>query len=77
MRKKRFPLTFLKACYVKWLVNKGFSLTHAAIYCGLNVGTVSHVIHNRRFPGAPPSRTCSGASLGWGSVLVRLRIRPI
>ena len=54
MRKLRFPCTNLKAGHVKFLVNLGFSLTHAAIYTALNVGTVSHVIRGKRFRDVPP-----------------------
>jgi hypothetical protein len=60
MRKKSFPCTFDKACYVLYLVRIcGYSLTEAAIRAELNVGTVSHVVHGRRFPNAtasPPIR---------------------
>jgi len=55
MRNRHFPCTFLKACHALWAVHvKGWSLTKAAIVIELNVGTVSHVIHRRRFPSAYP-----------------------
>lgn len=51
----RFPCTYLKACYVLWAVRiKGWTQTQAAIVIGLNVGTVCHVIHGRRFEMAIP-----------------------
>ena len=57
--RKHFPCTFEKACHVKYLVGVlGYSLTEAAIRQELNVGTVSHIIHGRRFRDAkamPPS----------------------
>lgn len=54
-KKKRFPCTLMKACYVKYLVQvRGHSMTEAAILAELNVGTVSHVIHGHRFPMAQP-----------------------
>jgi hypothetical protein len=55
MSGKRYPCSFLKACYCKWCVYvMGWSLTQAAIAVGLNVGTVSHVIHGHRFPASYP-----------------------
>lgn len=55
LRRRRFPCTFDKACNVLWLVNMmGLSQTQAAIIVGLNVGTVNHVVHGRRFPSAYP-----------------------
>jgi hypothetical protein len=51
----RYPCSFLKACYALWAVTvMGWSQTKAAIVIGLNVGTVCHVIHGRRFPTAVP-----------------------
>jgi hypothetical protein len=51
----RYPLTYKKACYALWAVNvMGWSMTQAAIVIGLNVGTVCHIIHGRRFPNAVP-----------------------
>lgn len=51
----RYACTYEKACHVLWLVREcGHSLTHAAIVVGLNVGTVCHVVHGRRFPNARP-----------------------
>ncbi len=55
MTRRRFPLTYAKACYVLWLVHReGLSQTHASLFCGLNSGTVSHVIAKHRFPEAVP-----------------------
>lgn len=49
------PCTFEKACFVLYLVTvTGATQTEAAIKAGLNVGTVCHVVHGRRFPGAFP-----------------------
>ncbi len=52
---ERFPCTYVKACYclygyfvLRW------SQTQIAIEVGLNVGTVNHVVHGRRFPDARP-----------------------
>lgn len=51
----RFRCTFNKACHAIWAVKvRGMSQTATAIVLELNVGTVSHVIHGRRFPGAYP-----------------------
>jgi hypothetical protein len=51
----RYPCTFQKACFALWAVSvKGWSQTRAAVEIGLNVGTVCHVIHGRRFPEAFP-----------------------
>jgi hypothetical protein len=53
--KKRFPCSFLLACHCKWLVLvKGISLTEAGILLKVNAGTLSHVMHERRFPGSFP-----------------------
>jgi hypothetical protein len=55
MAKTYHPCTFEKACNALWAVQKrGWTLTHAAIVIGLNVGTVCHVVHRRRFPTAYP-----------------------
>lgn len=57
MRKHRFPATLPKARYVLWLVyNRGLTQTEAAILVELNVGTVCHIVHGRRFPHAHPLR---------------------
>lgn len=46
---------FVKACYVKWLVEiERTTQTEAAIQVGLNVGTVNHIIHGRRYRSARP-----------------------
>ena len=47
--------TFLKACHAKWLVLvMGYTQTQASHIVGVNVGTVCHIIHGRRFHGAFP-----------------------
>ena len=50
-----FPCTFEKACHClyAYLVLQ-WSQTQIAIEVGLNVGTVNHVVHGRRFPSARP-----------------------
>ena len=54
-RRIHYRCNFLKACQVKHLVSVlGHTMTHAAIVVGLNVGTVCHIIHGRRFPGSFP-----------------------
>jgi hypothetical protein len=51
----RYACSLLKACHVLYMVEVEHStLTHAAIVLGLNVGTVCHIVHRRRFPGAYP-----------------------
>lgn len=53
--KKRYPLSYRKACYVRWGHDiMGWSQTQIAIMVGLNVGTVNHVVYRRRFPDAVP-----------------------
>ena len=53
--RRRFPCTFRMACHVLWLVyDRRVSQTEAAILVRLNVGTVCHIVHGRRFPGAYP-----------------------
>lgn len=53
--RKSFPCNFTKACHVLWAVHvQGLSQTAAAILLELNVGTVNHIIHGRRFQGAYP-----------------------
>ncbi len=55
MPRRRFPATFPKACHVLWLVyHRRVSQTEAAILTQLNVGTVCHIVHGRRFPEAYP-----------------------
>jgi hypothetical protein len=55
MSRRSYPCTFLKACYVWYLVGvQKYSMTHAAIVVGLNVGTVSHIMRRRRYPEAFP-----------------------
>jgi hypothetical protein len=54
----KFPkrgASFSKACYALWLVKvKGETQTEAAIQTKLNVGTVNHIVHGRRFVNAYP-----------------------
>lgn len=53
--RRRFPATHQKACYVLWLVyDRRVTQTEAAILMHLNVGTVCHIVHGRRFPEAYP-----------------------
>ena len=53
--RRRFPCDYRKACNVLWFVySRGLSQTEAAILAELNVGTVCHIVHGRRFPGAYP-----------------------
>lgn len=53
--RKRHPLTYAKACHVRWAVDiMGWTQTQAAILIGLNSGTVCHVVWRRRFPHAVP-----------------------
>jgi hypothetical protein len=50
-----YPATFEKACHALWLVkDMGWSQTATAIAVQLNVGTVSHIVHRRRFADAFP-----------------------
>ena len=51
----RFPATFQQACYVLWWVYiRRVTQTEAGLRVGLNHGTVCHIVHGRRFPGAHP-----------------------
>lgn len=53
--KRRFPCTFHKACHILWLSHVTcLTQTEIAIRLSLNVGTVNHVVHRRRFPNAYP-----------------------
>jgi hypothetical protein len=53
--KASLACTFLKACHVKWLVLvRGYTQNQAGHIVGVAAGTVNHVIHGRRFPGAFP-----------------------
>ena len=53
--KTRHSCNFRKACHALWIVLvEGQTMTHAGIVLGLNVGTISHIIHGRRFPTAYP-----------------------
>ena len=52
---RRFPCNYRKACHVLWGVFvMEWTQTQAAINLGLNVGTVNHIVHGRRFPDAYP-----------------------
>ena len=51
----RFPADFRLACHVLWLIYvRRMTQTEAAILVRLNVGTVCHIVHGRRFPDAYP-----------------------
>ena len=53
--RQNHPCTFLKACNAKHLVRvQGLTLTHASFIVEVNIGTLSHVMHGRRFPGSFP-----------------------
>ena len=53
--KNRFPCTHSKACIILWLHHVVcLSQTEIALIVRLNVGTVNHVVHRRRFPSAFP-----------------------
>ena len=55
MPKGQYPCTYRKACFVLWGVHvQGWTQTHTALVVGLNVGSVCHVVHGRRFPQAYP-----------------------
>ena len=55
MGKRRYRCTHEKACHVLWAVLvMGWTQTQAAIVVGLNVGTVSRIVHRKRFPNAIP-----------------------
>ena len=61
----RFPCTFAKACHCHWAIReKRWTMTAAAIVLELNVGTVSHVFHRHRFPGAFPVPGANGFLTG-------------
>ncbi len=54
---RRPPLrcTHDQACCALWLVRfAGLTQSDAAVVLKLNVGTVCHIIHGRRFPDAYP-----------------------
>lgn len=54
-RRNRYPCDFRKACHVLWSIwVMGWTQTQAAIFFALNVGTVNHIVHGRRFPRAIP-----------------------
>lgn len=51
----RFPCTYELACNILYAVEVlGMSQTEAAIVLRLNVGSVNHVVHRRRFYNAHP-----------------------
>ena len=53
--KRRCVCTFLKACHIKYLVLvEGYTLTQASVIVEINIGTLSHILHGRRFHGAFP-----------------------
>jgi len=53
--RKCYACNFTKACHVLWAVRVlGLSQTAAAILVELNVGTVNHIVHGRRFMSAYP-----------------------
>jgi hypothetical protein len=53
--RKSYACNFTKACHVLWVVRVvGLSQTAAAIMLELNVGTVNHIVHGRRFHSAYP-----------------------
>jgi hypothetical protein len=53
--RKRYACNFIKACKVLYAVKVlGWSQTQTAIFIELNVGTVCHIVHGRRFPAAKP-----------------------
>ena len=54
-RKRRLTCTPLKAGKVLYLVHvRGYSQSQTGVIVELNTGTVNHVVHGRRFPGAHP-----------------------
>lgn len=51
----RNPCNFQKACWVLHLVYvERKTQTQASISAELNLGTVCHIVHGRRFPNAYP-----------------------
>ena len=49
------PCTFERACWVLWAYQVlNWSQTKIAIELDLNVGTVCHIVHGRRYPSAHP-----------------------
>lgn len=55
MVRQRLRATPLKAGYALYLVyNLGYTQSQAAVMVQLSQGTVCHIIHGRRFPGAHP-----------------------
>lgn len=52
---RSYPCDFRTACNVLWAVFvMRWTQTKTAIVVGLNVGTVNHIVHRRRFPTAYP-----------------------
>lgn len=55
MSRGHYRCTYEMACNILWAVyERGWSQTKTALVIGLNVGTVCHVVHRRRFPNAYP-----------------------
>jgi hypothetical protein len=55
IRRLRYPGNFLKACHALWCVhNVKLNYTQTGHLVGLHAGTVCHIVHGRRFPGAFP-----------------------
>jgi len=53
--KKCLRCTFLLACNAKWLVGEmGYTITQAGVILQVSPGTLSHVMHGRRFAGCFP-----------------------
>ena len=51
----RTSCDLLKACHALYLVHVlGLTQTRTAVVLELNVGTVCHIVHKRRFPNAFP-----------------------
>ena len=50
-----YPCDYNKACHVLWAVQvEKWSQTKTALAYELNVGTVNHIVHRRRFETAIP-----------------------
>jgi hypothetical protein len=53
--RKSYPATFETACHALWAVHvMNWSQTQTALAVKLNVGTVNHIVHRRRFAEAFP-----------------------
>ena len=56
----RNPCGHIKACHVLWYYRvAGLNQTQTAIATGLNIGTVNHIVHRRRYRHAYPMRPAS------------------